>query len=256
MSTPTAAELPFIHAVTNSAAIRRKDFLATAERIMRILGRLGAVHLRSSEISGRRFHDLASKLVGFQGETGCWLIVNDRVDVAAAVGARGVQLASHSLRVHDARSVAPDIAVGISIHSVEEAVAAQSDGATWCVAGTVFETPSHAGQPESKIPFIVDVAHAVTIPIIAIGGIQPEHVASLKAAGAYGIATIRGAGWEPLPQRHDTDPSPGKTRLVGAPGAPAGESITRYISAYDWSSESGREDHSHGERRATGDSAG
>jgi thiamine-phosphate diphosphorylase len=255
MSTHSAAKLPFIHAVTNSLAIRQKDFLATAERVMRALGPLGAVHLRSSEISGRRFHDLASKLVGFQADTGCWLIVNDRVDVAAAVGAKGVQLASHSLRVHDARSVSSDIAIGISIHSVEEAVAAQSDGASWCVAGTVFETPSHAGQSESKIPFIADVARAVTIPIIAIGGIQPEHVAALKEAGAYGIATIRGAGWEPPPQRHDTDPSPGKTRLVGAPGAPAGESITRYISAYDWSSESGREDHSHGERRATGDSA-
>ena len=256
MSTHSAAKLPFIHAVTNSSAIRQKEFLATAERVMRALGPLGAVHLRSSEISGRRFHDLASKLVAFQADTGCWLIVNDRVDVAAAVGAKGVQLASHSLRVHDARSVSSDIAIGISIHSVEEAVAAQSDGASWCVAGTVFETPSHTGQSESKIPFIADVARAVTIPIIAIGGIQPEHVAALKEAGAYGIATIRGAGWEPLPQRHDTDPSPGKTRLVGAPGAPAGESITRYISAYDWSSESGREDHSHGERRATGDSAG
>ena len=256
MSAASSAELPFIHAVTNSAAIRQKDFLATAERIMRILGPLGAVQLRSSEISGRRFHDLASKLVAFQAETGCWLIVNDRVDVAAAVDAKGIQLASHSLRVHEARSVAPDIAIGISIHSVEEAVAAQSDGASWCVAGTVFETPSHAGQPESRIPFIGDVARAVTIPVIAIGGIEPEHIAPLKAAGAYGIATIRGAGWERLPQRHDTDPSPGKTRLVGAPGAPAGESITRYISAYDWSSGSGREDHSHGERRATGDSAG
>jgi thiamine-phosphate diphosphorylase len=256
MSSPTTPELPFIHAVTNSAAVRRKDFLATAERVMRALGSLGAVHLRSSEASGRRFHALASALAPLQAETGCWLIVNDRVDVAAAVGAKGIQLASHSLRVNEARAVAPDTPIGISIHSVEEAVAAQADGAAWCVAGTVFETPSHAGQKGSQISFITDVAHAVKIPIIAIGGIQPEHIASLKAAGAYGVATIRGAGWEPPPERHHTDPSPGKTRLVGAAGAPAGETITRYISAYDWSSESGRKDHSDGERRATGDSAG
>lgn len=223
---------------------------------MRVLGRLGAVHLRSSEISGRRFHDLASTLATFQAETGCWLIINHRVDVAAAVGAKGIQLTSGSLRVHEARDVVPDIPIGISIHSVEEAVAAQADGASWCVAGTVFETPSHAGQKGSKISFIAEVAGAVTIPIIAIGGIQPEHIAPLKAAGAYGIATIRGAGWEPQPERHHTDPSPGKTRLVGTGGAPAGESITRYISAYDWSSDSGRQDHSDGERRATGDSAG
>lgn len=259
MSSAPTPELPFIHAVTNSAAVRRKDFLAAAERVMRALGSLGAVHLRSSEISGRRFHELASTLAPLQADTGCWLIINDRVDVAAAVGAKGIQLASHSLRVHEARAVAPDTPIGISIHSVEEAVAAQADGASWCVAGTVFESPSHAGHAGhkgSQISFITDVARAVTIPIIAIGGIQPEHIAPLKAAGAYGIATIRGAGWEPQPERHHTDPSPGKTRLVGTAGAPAGETITRYISAYDWSSERGREDHPDGERRATGDSAG
>jgi len=246
--------LPFVHAVSNSAAVRRKNFLETAERIMRALGPLGALHLRSSEATGRRFYDLASRLVAIQNETGCWLIINDRVDIAASVGAKGIQLASHSLRVHQARVVAPNIPIGISIHSVDEAVAAEADGASWCVAGTVFETPSHPHQPGARIPFIVDVAHAVSIPIIAIGGVKPEQVPLLTAAGAYGIATIRGAGWETDPQRHDTDPSPGKTRLVGAPGAPAGEMITRYISAYDWNSGS-VEDHPDGERRPTGDSA-
>jgi len=256
MPDASVAKVPFIHAVTNSAAVRRKDFLAAAERIMRTLGPLGAIQLRSSEISGRRFHELASQLAPFQEETGCWLVINDRVDVAAAVGAKGIQLASHSLRVDEARAAAPKIPIGISVHSVEEALGAQLDGAAWCVAGTVFETPTHEGREGAKIPFISELAEAVVIPIIAIGGIQPEHIAHLRAAGAYGIATIRGAGWEPQPDRHHTDPSPGKTRLVGAVGAPAGETITRYISAYDWSSERDRQDHSDGERRATGDSAG
>jgi thiamine-phosphate diphosphorylase len=222
---------------------------------MRVLGPLGAVQLRSSEISGRRFHELASALAPLQEETKCWLIVNDRVDVAASVGAKGIQLASHSLRVHEAREVTAEIPIGISIHSVEEAVAAQEDGAAWVVAGTVFETPTHENRPGARIPFIVEVAHAVKIPIIAIGGIEPHHIEVLKAAGAYGIATIRGAGWESQTQRHHTDPSPGKTRLVGAHGAPAGEMITRYISAYDWSSGKSGEHHPDGERRDPGDSA-
>ena len=110
-------------------------------------------------------------------------------------------------------------------------------------------------RPGARIPFIVDVAHAVKIPIIAIGGVEPQHVEVLKAAGAYGIATIRGVGWDKQAPRHDTDPTPGKTRLVGAHGAPAGEMITRYISAYDWSSGSSRKDHSDGERLDPGDSA-
>jgi thiazole tautomerase (transcriptional regulator TenI) len=246
---------PIVHAVTNSAAVRRKDFLNTAERVMRALGPRGAIHLRTSQASGRRFYELAQALVVWQNETGCWLIVNDRVDIAAAVGAKGIQLASHSLRVPEARAVAGDIPVGISIHSIEEAKDAQATGAAWCVAGTVFETPTHAGVSGSRIPFIGDIARAVSIPIIAIGGIQPEHVEPLRYAGAYGIATIRGADWERGKSVYETDPSPGKTRLAGLPDTTAHEPITRYISAYDWDSGSERDHHPDGERRATGDPA-
>jgi thiamine-phosphate diphosphorylase len=247
---------PVVHAVTNSAAVRRPDFLATAERVMRALGPRGAVHLRSSQTSGQRFHELAQALVVWQTETGCWLIVNDRVDVAAAVGAKGIQLASHSIRVPEARAVAGAIPIGISIHTTDEAIAAEAAGASWCVAGTVFETPSHPGRAGSRIPFVEEVARAVTIPVVAIGGIQPEHVAPLRQAGAYGVATIRGADWERRKLVYETDPSPRKTRLAGVVNAASEEPITRYISAYDWDPGSERDHHPDGERRVPGDSAG
>src|SRR5215211_6561889 len=146
---PILLDFPRVHAVTNTATVKRREFLKTAERVMRSLGPRGAVHLRTSSTSGRRFHELASALSEFQNATGCWLIVNDRVDVAAAVGARGIQLASHSLGVTEARTVAPDIPAGISVHSAEEAIAAEESGACWCVAGTVFDTPTHPDSPEA-----------------------------------------------------------------------------------------------------------
>ncbi|HVF38644.1 MAG TPA: thiamine phosphate synthase [Gemmatimonadaceae bacterium] len=242
---------PVVHAVTDNAALARADFLERAASIMRALRSRGAVHLRSSTASGRRFHDLAVRLAELQNETGCWLIVNDRADVGAAVGAKGVQLASHSLTISDALTAAPGMRVGSSIHSVEEAQRAEDAGASWCVAGTVFETPSHPDATLGRIGFIEKVASSVRIPVIAIGGIEPSDVPALRRAGAHGIATIRGAGWDRGEPFLDDDPMR-HTTLFAIPTAVSVEPVTRYISAYDSSTGSGQNDHPDGERRSEG----
>ncbi|MEJ7760899.1 MAG: thiamine phosphate synthase, partial [Gemmatimonadaceae bacterium] len=224
---------PVIHVVTDSTSLLLPGFSERAEKIMRALGTRGALHLRSSRLSGRSFHGIAARLAEVQTATGCWLIVNDRVDIARAVGARGIQLAAHSLRISDALTVAPDIPVGASIHSVDEARKSESEGAAWCVAGTVFETPSHEGRPPAQIQFIAQVVAAVRIPVIAIGGIAPSDVGALRAAGAHGIATIRGAVWD-----CGADAIPGPAAPTQSSGLPltyddADEPVARYISAYD-----------------------
>lgn len=248
MSESAKADFPVIHAVTDSATVMREDFLPRALGVMRSLGSRGALHLRSSRASGRRLHEIATTLAVYQKGTGCWLIVNDRVDVAVAVGARGVQLASHSLTIAEAKLAAPGMPVGASVHSVKEAIDAEAAGASWCVAGTVFETPSHAGRVPARAEFIEEVVKSVRIPVIAIGGVRPEDVGALKRAGAHGVATIRGAGWD---QGSDTQPGDDdllETRLslMSEPGF--FEPVTRYISAYDSDSGSGRNDHPDGER--------
>ncbi len=217
---------------------------------MTALGPKGAVHLRCSRASGRQFYEIAAQLAEMQQSTGCWLMVNDRVDVARAVGARGIQLASHSLQVAEALSVAPDTLIGASVHSVEEAVEAEKAGAAWCVAGTIFETPSHKGRPPARVEFVRKLAESVIIPVIAIGGVKPENVAELIEGGAYGVATIRGASW------HTNEPEAGdddlmKTRLPLRRANDFVEPITRYISAYDSASARRRDDHPDGERSTT-----
>lgn len=241
---------PVIHAVTDAAALLLPNFISRAGAVMHTLGPRGALQLRSSRLSGRAFYDTAARLAALQSVTGCWLIVNDRVDVARSVGARGVQLASHSLRIADALSVAPEIPVGMSIHSVDEARAAESAGAAWCVAGTVFETPSHKGRAPARIQFIEQVVHAIRIPVIAIGGIKPADMGALRAVGAHGIATIRGAGWD-FSAAPPAESGTSRETLDSIPDSDGSwEPVTHYISAYDAYDESGGDDHPDRERGA------
>ncbi|MGK2960890.1 MAG: thiamine phosphate synthase [Gemmatimonadaceae bacterium] len=245
-------DFPVVHAVTDSRAVLQEDFVSRASSIMRALGPRGAVHLRSSRLDGRRFHDIAGELAALQDTSGCWLIVNDRVDVARAVGARGAQLASHSLEVADALLVAGNMPVGTSIHSVEEALEAEAAGAAWCVAGTVFETPSHAGRKPARIEFIERVASAVRVPVIAIGGITPGDVPALLRAGAHGVATIRGAAWDGVQEVLPDSADGMGTRLSPAAATAFPEPVTRYISAYDSESGSERNNYADGQRRSPG----
>jgi thiamine-phosphate diphosphorylase len=156
------------------------------------LGSKGAIQLRTRWLPAARLYELASALTEAEKSTGCRVIVNDRVDIALASGAHGAQLTSHSLSVEQARVVAPNLPLGASVHSADEAVAAARAGADWVVAGHVYTTPSHPGQPGRGVELVSAITAATTIPCIAIGGILPEHVPALRDAGAHGAAVIRG----------------------------------------------------------------
>lgn len=200
-----------IHAVTDDDTVARPDFLAEAAAVMQALGARGAVHLRAPSLPARTLFAHARRLARLQELSGCALVVSDRVDVAMAVGARGVQLTSRSMLVGDARRVAGALWVGASVHEVEAAVAAEAAGAHWVVAGHVFPTASHPGAPGRGAGFVAAVSSAVQVPTVAIGGITPERVRAVRREGARGVAAIRG--------------------IWGAPRA--GEAAARYLWAYD-----------------------
>jgi len=186
------AELPCVHAVTNDEIMLRPGFLRKAMGVMRVLGDKGAIHVRSQLLDSPTLFSLTLALIELHDQTKCWCIVNDRVDIALACGVQGVQLTHKSIAVPDVRRIAPALRVGASGHSPDEARDAERAGAEWCVAGSVFETPSHPGMPRQETRFINDVVAAVSFPVIAIGGIRPEHVRSLVHRGAHGVAAIRG----------------------------------------------------------------
>nr|MCU0626528.1 thiamine phosphate synthase [Gemmatimonadaceae bacterium] len=142
---------------------------------------------------------------------GSWVLVNDRLDVAMAAGVTGAQLTSRSLGVADARRVHPDIVLGASVHEPAGAWLAAGAGADFVVAGHVYATESHPGSTGRGEAFLRELVGAAgDCPVIAIGGITPERAAGVRAAGAHGIAAIRGI-W-----------------FGDAPGA-----VRRYLAAHD-----------------------
>ena len=197
MTSPEVAKaaienLPRVHAVTTDEIMLRPGFLRKALGIMRVLGEAGAIHVRSQLLDSPTLYSITLALLELHAQTKCWCIVNDRVDIALACGANGVQLTHKSIEVPDVQSIAPALLIGASVHSAEEAREAEKSGADWCVAGHVFETPSHPGAPRRESTFITEVVAAVSFPVIAIGGIRPEHVRSIVHRGAHGVAAIRG----------------------------------------------------------------
>ena len=207
-SLPAAASVstvPVIHAVTSDEIVLRPDFIDVACAVMAALGARGALHLRAGRISAARLQTLAGGLEAAQAVTSAWLVVNDRVDLALGARARGVQLTSRSLRVADARRAAPALSIGASVHSLDEARAAAREGATWLVAGHVFATSSHPGEEGRGLGFLRAVTRAVPIPVIAIGGVRPEHCRMLRESGAHGLAVIRGIWDAPNAERAASD---------------------------------------------------
>jgi thiamine-phosphate pyrophosphorylase len=126
------------------------------------------------------------------------ILVNDRLDVALAERAGGVHLGENSLPIAEVRqfvdSLGPDkdFLIGASRHSLEAARSAAKDGVDYLFFGPVFATPSKAayGAPQG-LERLAEVCRAVSIPVLAIGGITLESAASCLAAGASGIAAIR-----------------------------------------------------------------
>ncbi|HEY6852926.1 MAG TPA: thiamine phosphate synthase, partial [Gemmatimonadales bacterium] len=124
------------------------------------------------------------------------LFVNDRLDVALGTQAAGVQLRRGGLTPEDARRLEPEWWIGVSVHDLGEARAAQAAGADYLLVGTIFPTASHPERAPLGEAGLAAVA-ALGLPVVAIGGITAARVPAVRAAGAYGVGAIRGL-WDAL----------------------------------------------------------
>jgi thiamine-phosphate pyrophosphorylase len=150
------------------------------------------VQVRARGVTDRALHDLAALLCSAAHERGALCIVDDRVDVALAVGADGVHVGADDLPVAAVRRLlGPDAVVGASARTVASARAAVADGASYLGVGPCYATDSKPGLPEPiGTDRLAEVAAAVEVPVVAIGGVTAAAVGQLLAAGARGVAVI------------------------------------------------------------------
>jgi thiamine-phosphate pyrophosphorylase len=176
--------------VTDRTQSRGRDLVTVVGECL--AAGLPAVQVREKDLPTAELAALCRRLRVATRERGALLIVNDRVDVALATGADGVQRTGASLPLEDIRAIAGGrLRLGASVHSLEDAADAEAKGADWLVFGPVYDTPSKRryGAPQG-LDALAKVTGRVRLPVIAIGGITPARVGEVRAAGAIGVAAI------------------------------------------------------------------
>jgi thiamine-phosphate pyrophosphorylase len=183
-----------LHVVTDSDVLAGSDFRDRAAALLRAGRGRVALHVRGPATTGRALHEHVVALMPVARASGARLFVNDRVDVALVTDDVGVHLGARSLPVGEARAViGPGRTVGASVHDAGEAERAASEGANFAFVGNVFATASHPGRAGMGSTELARICASIPgLPVIAIGGVRPEHVPALIAAGAHGVAVLGG----------------------------------------------------------------
>jgi thiamine-phosphate pyrophosphorylase len=179
-----------LYFVADRDALPGRQLLETAQAALR--GGATAVQLRDKSGSARELLELGRALLALTCAAGVPLIVNDRLDVALALGADGVHVGQDDLPAREVRRLlGSERILGVSAGTVAEARQAQADGADYLGAGDLFGTPSKpdAGLPIG-LPGLAAIAGAVPLPVVGIGGITEANAASVTATGAAGVAVI------------------------------------------------------------------
>jgi thiamine-phosphate pyrophosphorylase len=177
-----------LHVLTDARAGR--DALAVSLRAL--AAGAPVIQLRVKGSTDRELYDLGVRLVAACAGSGATCIVNDRVDLALAIGAHGTHLGADDLPVAVVRRIAgPGHLIGGTAREPGRAAALVAEGADYLGVGPAYETSTKDGLPAAIGPAgIGAVARAVAVPVIGIGGITVDRVPAVLAEGAYGVAVV------------------------------------------------------------------
>lgn len=156
-----------------------------------IEGGATCIQVRCKEESTRSFMDFARRVMSGAQASGVPVIINDRLDIALAMGASGVHLGEEDMPVAEARRVAGEgVIIGATVREIETARRAKLDGADYLGVGAVFRSPSKPDREPISLDTLKSIRVEIDLPVVAIGGINEANVSAPLENGADGVAVI------------------------------------------------------------------
>lgn len=178
-----------LYAVTDRKEFGREKFLADIEKAL--AGGVTMLQLREKHLSDDELLREGEEVLGLCQKYGVPLIINDRADIAAKIGADGVHVGAEDMEISEIRKKYGDeIIVGATAKTVEQAKKAQECGADYLGVGAVFPSPTKQNARRITLPTLSDITSSVKIPSVAIGGISAENIHELSGGGMCGFAVV------------------------------------------------------------------
>lgn len=178
-----------LYLVTDRSLMTTKTLQGAVEQA--ILGGCTMVQLREKNIESLDFFTLAKDIKLITDRYHIPLIINDRIDIALSVNAAGVHIGQNDIPASVARKIiGKNMLLGVSASSVKEALQAQNDGADYLGIGAMFSTGTKTDAKIVSMEELQRIQKAVSIPIVAIGGISKENVSIFRDMGVDGLAVV------------------------------------------------------------------
>lgn len=178
-----------LYFITDSTCVPENRFLPVVEAACK--GGATIVQLREKDRSTREYLDLARSTHAITTKYGVPLIIDDRVDVAMAIGAEGVHVGQSDMPACDARRIlGPEKIIGVTAKTVFQALEAFEQGADYLGCGAIYPTTTHVKTVITPVETLKDVVKAVPIPVNAIGGLNKDNIFVLKGSGIAGICVV------------------------------------------------------------------
>ena len=178
-----------LYAVTDRAWVGRQSLYEQVESALK--GGATCVQLREKELDDEAFLDEAIRIRALCKQYGVPFFINDNVDIAVKCHADGIHVGQDDMEAGRVREiVGDDMMIGVSVHSVEEALEAVKNGADCLGVGAVFSTSTKSDADVLPMETLRDICAAVDIPVVAIGGIGKDNISSLAHTGVDGVALV------------------------------------------------------------------